>query len=205
FDNTARFAAALMNGVNGSILLRNSIVAGNSAWDGDWEIESRGYITSAGYNLIGFVYHGPGMDPVPPHPTDHTNLTAAALRLAPLAGNGGPTRTHALLTNSPAFDAGPAAGFPATDQRGVARPKFARCDIGAFEAESFLTPTTNHPPLANAQTVTAQIGVPLPITLTGSDPDGDPLAFSITTLPVWGTLSGTPPNVIYTAATNSPD
>ncbi|NNC99145.1 MAG: hypothetical protein HKN85_03085 [Gammaproteobacteria bacterium] len=49
-----------------------------------------------------------------------------------LADNGGPTLTHALLVGSPAIDA--AVGTcPATDQRGVARPQGAGCDVGAYE------------------------------------------------------------------------
>lgn len=52
--------------------------------------------------------------------------------LGALADNGGPTRTHALLAGSPAIDAG-GAPCPTADQRGVARPQGAACDIGAFE------------------------------------------------------------------------
>jgi hypothetical protein len=51
-------------------------------------------------------------------------------RLAPLADNGGPTFTRALLAGSPAIDAG-GTGCPATDQRGASR--VGACDIGAFE------------------------------------------------------------------------
>jgi len=54
------------------------------------------------------------------------------LLLDPLAYNGGPTQTHALLTGSPAIDAGDNAICPSTDQRGVARYD-GLCDIGAFE------------------------------------------------------------------------
>ena len=53
--------------------------------------------------------------------------------LGPLAGNGGPTATHALLDGSPAIDAADAALCPPTDQRGVVRPQGAACDVGAFE------------------------------------------------------------------------
>jgi len=53
--------------------------------------------------------------------------------LGPLANNGGPTLTMALLPGSPAIDAASAAGAPATDQRGVARPQGPGVDIGAFE------------------------------------------------------------------------
>ena len=48
-----------------------------------------------------------------------------------LAGNGGPTLTHALLPGSPAIDAGDTAVCPTEDQRGVVRD--AACDVGAFE------------------------------------------------------------------------
>ena len=50
-----------------------------------------------------------------------------------LADNGGPTLTHALLAGSAAIDAANTAVCPATDQRGVARPQGAGCDVGAFE------------------------------------------------------------------------
>jgi CSLREA domain-containing protein len=57
--------------------------------------------------------------------------------LGPLADNGGPTPTHALLVGSPAIDhiLASQCGSP-FDQRGVARPypeKGGLCDIGAYE------------------------------------------------------------------------
>ena len=71
-----------------------------------------------------------------------TSKVAANPLLGPLAANGGPTQTVALLSGSPARDAGTTAlGLcPAVDQRGQARPKdgdgdgSAGCDAGAFEA-----------------------------------------------------------------------
>lgn len=54
-------------------------------------------------------------------------------KLGPLADNGGPTPTLALLPGSPAVDAAPLAGAPATDQRGVSRPRGSAPDIGAVE------------------------------------------------------------------------
>jgi predicted outer membrane repeat protein len=53
--------------------------------------------------------------------------------LGPLADNGGPTLTHALLEGSPAIDTGGDVVCQATDQRGVPRPQGPACDIGAFE------------------------------------------------------------------------
>ena len=54
-------------------------------------------------------------------------------RIGPLAANGGPSRTHALLAGSPAIDAASAADCPAFDQRGVTRPQGLACDIGSYE------------------------------------------------------------------------
>ena len=55
-------------------------------------------------------------------------------RLDTLADNGGPTQTIALLTGSPAVDAGNNETCARTDQRGVARPQGEAGDIGAFES-----------------------------------------------------------------------
>jgi autotransporter family porin len=62
--------------------------------------------------------------------------------LGPLADNGGPTPTHALLSGSPAIDRIPvedcvdADGLPVTeDQRGEPRPAGDGCDVGAFEVQ----------------------------------------------------------------------
>lgn len=60
---------------------------------------------------------------------------SAEAGIGPLADNGGPTLTHALLAGSSAIDAADAATCPASDQRGVSRPQGAGCDIGAYEAE----------------------------------------------------------------------
>jgi CSLREA domain-containing protein len=55
--------------------------------------------------------------------------------LGPLQDNGGPTKTHALLSPSTAIDGGNNANCPSADQRGIARPQGPTCDVGAFEAE----------------------------------------------------------------------
>jgi hypothetical protein len=58
--------------------------------------------------------------------------TPHLLRLGPLADNGGPTRTHALLDGSPAI--GAATGeCPESDQRVETRPVGYGCDLGAYE------------------------------------------------------------------------
>lgn len=57
----------------------------------------------------------------------------------------------------------------------------------------------NQAPVAADQSLTTVAGKPLAITLTASDPNGDPLTFSVITAPAHGTLSGTAPNLTYTA------
>jgi len=57
----------------------------------------------------------------------------------------------------------------------------------------------NRAPVANPQNLNASSGVPLPITLTGTDPDGDLLTFQVTDLPDHGTLTGTAPALSYTS------
>jgi hypothetical protein len=60
-----------------------------------------------------------------------TSLNKVDPKLAPLADNGGPTQTAALLTNSPAINAGNDSFSPSTDQRHASRS--GTSDIGAFE------------------------------------------------------------------------
>ncbi len=66
----------------------------------------------------------------------------------------------------------------------------------------FLTATANHPPTAETSNVVVQEDTPAPITLSGSDPDGDPLTFSVLTSPSQGVLSGTAPNLMYSPKDN---
>jgi VCBS repeat-containing protein len=61
---------------------------------------------------------------------------------------------------------------------------------------------TNTPPTANAQSVTTNEDTAVAITLTGSDPDADPLSYVIQTPPAHGTLSGAAPSILYTPAAN---
>jgi Concanavalin A-like lectin/glucanases superfamily/Bacterial Ig domain len=59
-----------------------------------------------------------------------------------------------------------------------------------------------YPPTAFSQTLTNLENTALPVTLTGSDPQNDPLTYSILTQPSHGTLSGTAPNLVYQPAKN---
>ncbi len=65
----------------------------------------------------------------------------------------------------------------------------------------------NDAPLADDQSVTTPEDTPIDIVLTGSDPDGDALTYTIITQPANGVLSGDAPNLQYTpnADYNGPD
>jgi CSLREA domain-containing protein len=107
--------------VSGTANVRNTIIAGNNA------------VSSAN---VGGTINDQG-----------NNILSGNPKLGPLANNGGPTMTHALLAGSPALDAGDntAAAALTTDQRGntFGRVRDAgsdadttqTVDIGAFEAD----------------------------------------------------------------------
>ena len=117
---------------NGGVILQNTIVS-NSTTGGN----CNGAVTSNGYNLssdrtCGFNNTG-----------DLNNTNPV---LGPLQDNGGPTETMALLSGSPAIDAGNPGGCTngqgrllTTDQRGMPRPDHedtGGCDMGAYESQS---------------------------------------------------------------------
>jgi hypothetical protein len=115
----------------------NTIVAGNE--NGDCRAEPDSALpTSLGHNLDEDGTCGlsePG------------DVSGANPYLGPLADNGGPTMTHAILTvGSPAVDGGDGEYCPAADQRGAPRPVdgdgsgSAQCDIGAFEYRGVVPP-----------------------------------------------------------------
>jgi len=128
-----------ISGANGSgglvnsaeLILQNTIVANNSHGN------CHGTMTSHGYNLSSdntCNFSGPG------------DVEATNPLLGPLQNNGGPTFTQALLSGSPAIDAGNPSGCSdgqgqllKTDQRGMPRhdpEDVGGCDMGAFERQS---------------------------------------------------------------------
>jgi hypothetical protein len=92
-----------------------------------------GNFATASHNLLG---DGTGSNLMPANPDANGNIVGSRTmpihpKLGPLADNGGPTQTMALLSGSTAIDAGTTTGAPATDQRGVSRENPP--DIGAYE------------------------------------------------------------------------
>jgi len=116
----------------GLVDLKNTIVAGNLGTDPDIQ-SAGGSFNSSGHNLIG--NRGTANGFINGVNGDQVGSSSAPInaRLGPLAENGGPTKTHAISSQSPALDAGDNNGAPATDQRGMPRPVGPAVDIGAYE------------------------------------------------------------------------
>jgi Right handed beta helix region len=129
---------------SGVSTLKNTIVA-NSPSGGS----CYGTITDGGYNLDSDNTCGFGTP---------NSISGVDPMLGPLAFNGGPTKTHALLEGSPAIDKGNSFGAT-TDQRGETRASnFVGIpntgdgsDIGAFELQA---PDTTPPSVSCSVTPT---------------------------------------------------
>ncbi len=124
--------------------IKSSIVALNTAVGSSPDLYNPATsIASNGFNLIG---NGAGGNLVTTA-TDKVGTGAAPInpQLGVLQYNGGATKTHALLSGSPAIEAGQADGS-SVDQRGFARPVDSTAvgnaaggdgsDIGAFEMQA---------------------------------------------------------------------
>lgn len=116
----------------GTVIIENSIVAGNTAgYAVDIYNLGTGTIVATGENLIG-VTTGDGTT-FPPGPLVGTAVAPLDPRLAPLGDYGGATQTRPPYSDSPAMDAAVNTGnSPATDQREFLRPG-SLADIGAVE------------------------------------------------------------------------
>jgi hypothetical protein len=119
-----------------SYTVTNSLIANNlDVNNAEYDCHRRDLattITSGGGNLIGdagdncATYFNAASD---------RRMVGALLDPAGAGDHGGPTPTVLLQPGSPAIDGAVDASCPARDQRGVARPRGAHCDIGAIELQ----------------------------------------------------------------------
>ena len=116
----------------GTTTLDHTIVTGNLQDTSQSNLYGGSF--SGDYNLVGTVSSISGAG----------NIASDSPGLGPLANNGGPTKTHALLPGSPAVDAGDPDFDPDDfdplliyDQRGApfVRVHGGRIDVGAFELQ----------------------------------------------------------------------
>ena len=141
-----------IRGSNAVLEIGNTIL--NAGASGSNIFNNGGTITSQGYNLSsddggGFL-------------TSTGDQINTNPMLGPLQDNGGPTFTHALLTGSPAINAGDPNFTPPPlyDQRGLGYDRVfnGRLDIGSFELQSTPpspTPTPTSPTPTPTSTATA--------------------------------------------------
>jgi hypothetical protein len=131
---------------DGSATLANTIIAGNRlTGSGSGGTDASGKFNSLGHNLIGNNAGSTGWVT-----SDLLNVNP---KLGPLANNGGPTQTMALLPGSPTIGAGniafitnpPFSGPPFTDQRGLPRIVSGKVDIGAFQTQGGVSPAVAKP------------------------------------------------------------
>ncbi|HEX8916397.1 MAG TPA: choice-of-anchor Q domain-containing protein [Humisphaera sp.] len=127
---------------SGAARLDNSILALNTDLLGEPDDVTGALSVASGFNLVGTGKAGGLKTGVR---GNRVGVTAAQLKLTPLASNGGPTRTIALLAGSVAINVGSnalsvdAAGKPLVgDQRGAGFPRIVggRVDVGAFERQA---------------------------------------------------------------------
>jgi hypothetical protein len=121
--NTATEGGAILT-FEGTITVTNSLIDGDCVAGAQQAVEvvSNGYNIESPGDTCGFDQEG-----------DQSRVSAVLLDLQPLANNDGPTQTHAITTDSAAFNAGTCEVDE--DQRGVTRPQGPACDVGAFELE----------------------------------------------------------------------
>jgi len=129
-NNTALFGAGVYNDGAGSssLFLQQSMLVNNKTGNCDGVITSFGNNVADDNNCAALTQPG--------------DLKLANLPLAPLADNGGPTRTHLPLPGSAALNHTPAADCAFTiDQRDARRPVAGLCDAGAVEAAMIYLPS----------------------------------------------------------------
>jgi predicted outer membrane repeat protein len=133
-DNSAGTGANIFSGGGGSTFTFFGNVVTLARGGGDSCLLGAGAVSSLGYNFGEDATCGFGAGP-----GDITD--GGDPLLAALADNGGPTLTRLPAADSPLLEQIPAAecggpdGDITTDQRGLPRPGFELCDIGAVELQ----------------------------------------------------------------------
>ncbi len=137
-NNSSTKGGGGISGAGGTLTLSSSIVSGNiDPISPDLDCFDPYAVVPVGgdNNLIGaadvgnFTLTGAGN-------LTGTQATPLDAVLGPLASNGGPTQTHALLAGSPALNAGNNTAALAFDQRGNLRVVGVAADIGAYEVQA---------------------------------------------------------------------
>lgn len=148
FEGTIPVPPGINIPISTTSTVTSSIIAGNVGNNdigGGDGTTSGGDFVSGGNNLIGNGDGAAGFTNSVNNDIVGTAANPVNPRLGALANNGGLTQTHALLTGSPAIDAGNNPNSLTTDQRssGFLRSQGSGTDIGAFETQPQQTSTAN--------------------------------------------------------------
>jgi len=186
---------------NNTLTMVNSTISGNTAGGNGGGVSSGGPSNMTDTLVVNNTATGVGNDTNGTFATNSHNLTGAfVFASATPANNGGTTATLALPLVSPAIDTGicaPTYTDPVTnaavtvtgDQRGVARPQGAGCDIGAFERRDY-TPT-NTTGNEQAAIVGTAFAIPLAVTVGSATAGNSVSGMSVTFTAPAGGASGT--------------
>lgn len=197
--NTATyFTGGIYNDGYGTTSITNSTFSGNSAVHNNGALDNSfgtlavggsivadtagncaGVITDRGYNL---EWSGAGNGDTCGFSSANHDITGQDPLLGPLADNGGPTKTMALLPGSPAIDQIPMSYdipttttplCPTTDQRGYTRPDDTEnvCDMGVYES-AYVVPTVTITSSANPSTFDQRVTFTAHVTGAGGIPTG---------------------------------
>jgi hypothetical protein len=189
-DNDALYTGGgVYAGPGVAVRLDDSTIANNDAQQGSAvglygkaTLTSEGSIL-AGEEAVSCVEESEAIAPDPnivfsPHGCSFAGATPMNVDpwLGHLTANGGVGETLALLSGSPALNAGGASCSAsdvegaAVDERGLARPQGSACDLGAYEsgADAAVTLTESPNPVTLGETVT--------VTAEVSDAGSDPLS-----------------------------
>jgi hypothetical protein len=180
--NSSTNWGGILNGA--TLILANSIVSGNTGFNGPDDLDNQGSYTDNGGNVVGYIFGAQN--------------NAAVVNLAPLANYGGATQTMIPLPGSAAICAGLLANIPSgatTDQRGQSNTNASYAgygsnspcvDAGAVQTHYSLSFTTEPQPISPAPailplakfqaavtlsesgSVFTAASVPLPLSLAGS-------------------------------------
>jgi predicted outer membrane repeat protein len=124
------FAGNSASAAGGGVLAQNTVMLDRCLFSGNTAVSGNtGSILTVGINRLGTSF-APDVTATVASGTGTINATPVLV--APLADNGGPTLTHALLPGSTPRDAGTGSGFT-KDQRGVSIVDTP--DVGAFEVD----------------------------------------------------------------------
>jgi hypothetical protein len=205
FDNNGTGAGGGVAQNTAAVTLRNTIVASNfNSVVSVRDDISGAMVASSSFNLIGDGTGSSGLANGVNNNQIGSGASPIDAKLGSSQNNGGLSRTCALLTGSPAVNAGSNGLLPTdsfdldadgntsevlpVDQRGAgfARIIGASVDIGAYEQ-----PLVNAAPVVGAlNNYTVNAGVTISFVATASDTNGDAITFSLASPPAFASISG---------------